>query len=388
MNFAAMQYLKFRADQLFDGRRMYGDNMVLVTTTDGTVADLLPLQEAGGDIAYHPGILSPGFINCHCHLELSHLKGRLPEGEGLVSFVSRVMRERHLSENEILAAIEQAEDEMIQNGIVAVGDICNTTLTIAQKGKGRIRYHNFIEASGFVPLLADQRFRRAVEIFEEYAARFPGRNSIVPHAPYSVSDELWQKIVHFPDNRLLTMHNQESPPENELFVSGQGEFLALYSSMNMDISFFRPSGKSSLQTCLPHFLPQQPVVLVHNVHTTRDDIEQARQGGHDTWWCLCPAANLFITGALPDVELFTSEEQRMVLGTDSLASNYQLNILSEMQIILRHFPSVSVEQVLGWATLNGAKALQMDDRLGSFEKGRQPGIVISSHDLSACSRLL
>lgn len=383
-----MRYLKFRADQLFDGYRMHGNDVVLLMTSTGIVEEVVPLAAAGDDIAYHPGILSPGFINCHCHLELSHMKNRIPEKEGLVSFVSRVIRDRHLPENEILAAIEEAENEMVQNGIMAVGDICNNTLSLPQKIKGNIRYHNFIEASGFEPALARQRFQQAVDIYREYAAQYPAASSLVPHAPYSVSEELWQKIIHFPGNGLMTIHNQESLPENELFLYRQGEFLTLYERMNMDTSFFRSSGKSSLQTYLPKFLPHQTLILVHNVHTAWEDVLFAVHTGRTIRWCLCPNANLYITGLLPDVELLIKEDQPIVLGTDSLASNHQLSILAEMQTIRQHFPSVSGEQLFGWATINGAKALQLDAALGSFEKGKQPGVALSNNELSSVQRLL
>lgn len=386
-----MQYRKFRADQLFDGYKIQENDSVLVMTVDGKVDDIVPLSEAGDDVQYHPGILSPGFVNCHCHLELSHLRNVLPEREGLVGFVSRVIKDRHLPEEQILAAIEKAENEMIENSIMAVGDICNNNLTLTQKIKGRLGYHNFIEASGFLPSLANERFRRAVDIFTNYASHpsIPAAsNSIVPHAPYSVSEELWQQIVDFPGNQLMTIHNQESMAEDELFLYRQGEFLDLYRNMNIDISFFQSSGKSSLQTYLSKFLPQQSLILVHNVHTTANDLLFARNTGHTIAWCLCPNANLYITGQLPEIPLLVKENCTIVLGTDSLASNHQLSILAEMQTIRRHFPGIPVEQLLAWATLNGAKALQMDTLLGSFEKGKLPGVTLLSSDLAASRKLI
>ncbi|MET0393927.1 MAG: amidohydrolase family protein, partial [Chitinophagaceae bacterium] len=268
------------------------------------------------------------------------------------------------------------------------GDICNNALTLPQKAEGRMRYHNFVEASGFVPAVAEERFRRSVALFNQYEEYCPGANSIVPHAPYSVSAALWEQIIRFPGNRLLTIHNQESLSENELFMQGGGEFLRLYEMLGMDISFFRPSGKSSLQTYLPGFLPEQSLLLVHNVYTTREDVRFARETGIDTWWCLCPNANLYITGHLPDMAMLVQEKQRMVLGTDSLASNHQLSILAEMQAIRRHIPSVTDDQLFGWATLNGARALQLDAALGSFDRGKQPGVVLSSTDLASAQRLL
>jgi cytosine/adenosine deaminase-related metal-dependent hydrolase len=386
-----MAQQKFRADQLFDGYRLLSDQYVLITTKDGMVEDIVPVNEAGDNIQQYEGILSPAFINCHCHLELSHMKGLIPEGTGLVDFVLNVVTQRHFPEEEILAAIEKAEDEMMDNGIIATGDICNNALTIPQKIKGRIYYHNFIEASGFNPMIAGERFERSVGFFREYARHYsiPAEsNSIVPHAPYSVADNLWEKIIHFPGNHLMTIHNQELAAENELFIQGKGELLKLYEKMGIDSSFFKPSGKSSLQTYLLKFLKNQSLILVHNVHTSEEDLLFAKAAGKEIAWCLCPNANLYIGRQLPAIDLFIKNNCTIVLGTDSLASNHQLSILEEIKTIRKHFPVIATDQLLRWATINGAKALQMDKLLGSFEKGKQPGVLVCDNDLSGTRRLL
>src|SRR5690349_25128320 len=131
-----MNYRKFQADYLFTGREWLSGDSVLVTSPEGEIVDIMPAAEAGSDITTFNGILSPGFVNCHCHLELSHMKGLIPEKTGLVDFVFKVVTERHFDEEEILEAIAKAEDEMYANGIVAVGDICNNTSTLSQKLKG------------------------------------------------------------------------------------------------------------------------------------------------------------------------------------------------------------------------------------------------------------
>src|SRR5215207_1808327 len=136
-----MAYRKFRGRRIFDGYQFVEG--VLVTDEKGLIEGLVPVEEAGDGIETVDGTLVPGFINCHCHLELSHMKGVIPEKTGLVDFVFKVVTERHHSEEDILDAIRKAEDEMLGNGIVAVGDICNNTLTIGQKKKNRIAYYNF-----------------------------------------------------------------------------------------------------------------------------------------------------------------------------------------------------------------------------------------------------
>jgi cytosine/adenosine deaminase-related metal-dependent hydrolase len=292
-----------------------------------------------------------------------------------------------------LQAISNAEDEMLASGIVAVGDICNNKLALVQKLKGRMVYHNFIEASGFLPQLAETRFNRAIEIFSAYAPHYSlpvNANSIVPHAPYSVSPDLWKKIIAFPGNQLFTIHNQETEDENALFRDKTGDFLAFYENFRMDAAFFEPSGQSSLQTFLPNFLPNQQVILVHNVNTSAADLEYCRQATAKPrlYWCLCPNANQYISDKLPNIELLTDYDCQIVLGTDSLASNQQLSIVAEMKTIRQNFPFVKSEKLFQWATLNGAKALQIDHILGSFEKGKKPGVVLCDKAFTGSMRLL
>jgi len=384
-----MSYRKFRADQLFTGYQLLGKDTVLITDEQGVVESILPYTEAGDEVEYLPGILSPGFINCHCHLELSHMKGAIPEKTGMTDFVLAVVQQRHHPDENILTAIEEAENEMLQNGIVAVGDICNNTLTLAQKKKRRLYYHNFIEASGFVPSIAEQRFARSLDFFNAYAHQYAlpiESNSIVPHAPYSVSPELFKRIIHFPGNHILTMHNQESIAEEELFINNKGDFQRMFEGMNIDISFFKPSGKNSLQTVLPYFLRNQTLILVHNVTTTENDINYLKSSASSTlnsqlrtpdyFFCLCPNANLYIGNGLPNIDLLMNSNIPIVIGTDSLASNHQLSILEEIKTLQHHFPKLDLLQLLQWATINGAKALQLDEMLGSFEKGKRPGVLL------------
>ena len=352
---------------------------VLVTEKDGTIKAIIPADEAGDNIETFDGMLSPGFINCHCHLELSHLKGLIPKKTGLVDFVFKVVTERHFDEEVILAAIETAENEMFKNGIVAVGDICNNTFTIAQKQKGKLWYHNFIEASGFPPSVAEERFQRSLGFYDSYSKAFPA-NSIVPHAPYSVSPEIFSIINTFPNNHLLSIHNQETTDENELFKNGTGDFLRMFKKMNIDISFFHPTGKTSMQTWLPYFTKGQSIILVHNVATTKEDIAfaklQAQTSGCSIYYCLCPNANLYISNTLPDINLFLSDYNNIVLGTDSLASNDELSILEEINTLQKNFLALEQAMLFQWATLNGAKALGIDGSYGSFEKDKKPGIVL------------
>src|SRR5450432_50164 len=191
-----MSYRKFKADYLFDGFKMLSGEQVLVCEKNGTIEAILDEKEAGGDIEILSGILSPGFVNCHCHLELSHLKGLIPEKQGLVDFVFSVVRERFVSEEIIRAAMAAAESEMRTGGIVAVGDICNTGDTLELKSGNRLAYYHFIELAGWLPELAIPRFENGKKLYHLFKeiCRDEKHVSLNPHAPYSVSENLWQYL--------------------------------------------------------------------------------------------------------------------------------------------------------------------------------------------------
>src|SRR5688572_32676239 len=124
-----MSIKKFSADLLFDGRQFISD-VVLITDDKGVVQELVHASEATDDIQHFSGMLVPGFVNAHCHLELSHLKGIITPGRGFVPFLGQVIRSRTAVPEVINNAMEEAESAMLKEGIVAVGDICNTTDTI------------------------------------------------------------------------------------------------------------------------------------------------------------------------------------------------------------------------------------------------------------------
>jgi cytosine/adenosine deaminase-related metal-dependent hydrolase len=267
-----MNYRKFQADHLFTGHEWLSSDSVLITSPEGEIIDIVPADGAGEDIAIFSGILSPGFVNCHCHLELSHMKGIIPEKTGMVDFLVRVIQQRGFEADIIKKAIEEAENSMLQQGIVAVGDICNTPNTLEQKKAGRLLYHNFIETMGFIEGTAVQRFEASRAVYDQFARlyRTPAEsNSIVPHAPYSVSPALFQMITRFPGNHLLTIHSQESGAEREFIEKGTGHFKRLYEAVHIDISFYKPRSAPGLKTYLSHFLPNQSLILVHTVTTNK-----------------------------------------------------------------------------------------------------------------------
>lgn len=372
------QQLKFKGTALFNGRALLPGSMVLITSEKGIVQDIVHESEAGEDIQQFNGLLCPGFVNTHCHLELSHMAGLVPEGTGLPAFLTSVMEKR--GQQDVAAqeaAMKKAATTMWESGISAVGDICNGTATLALKQDSPLYYHSFIECMGFVPDFARQRYEYSLDVLREFSALNGPQHScsIVPHAPYSVTDTLFEMLAATPDNTPISIHNQECEAENSLYQNKTGAFLGFYSHFNMDTSGFKATGTNSLPAWLPWFR-RLPVLLVHNTYTTEKDITFTKGQAAQTYWCLCPQANLYIEKRLPDIALLRSLGCTITLGTDSLASNHNLSIWQEIQTIRRQYPTIALEEILQWATLNGAAALGVTARYGSFDKGTQPGVVL------------
>ncbi len=368
-------YQKFQATQIYTGTELLQDQLVLITTKEGTIEGIVGIEDAGDDIQSFDGILSPGFVNAHCHLELSHMKGMIPAHTGLQEFVKQIVSLRQVDPETIQAAIVAAEQEMFANGIVAVGDISNTLDTLAQKAKHLLAYYTFVELYDLDPNRAENKLNAGLEMQKVYEQNCI-RASLVPHAPYSVTNRLWKLLsAHF-GAHTISMHNQETPDENDFFKTKTGSFLGMYERTKVSLDFFEPTGLSSLQSVLPIFKNANTSILVHNSFTNAEDMNAVKKQMPNSFWCLCPNANQYIEQTMPPIELLRANGVNIIVGTDSYASNWSLNILDELKTIQKHNAQISLEEMLGWATINGARALQMSKHLGSFEKGKQPGVVV------------
>lgn len=347
-------------------------NGMLRLDEKGTILEVgTQLQGEPSEVEYFKGGLCPGFVNTHCHLELSHLKGKIAAGKGLIEFIGSVQQQRAATEEEIQEAIIKADAEMQASGIVAVGDISNGNSTFAQKLKSKIHYHSFIELFGFDQSQATAILTRGKALKMEANARGL-KASIVPHSPYSVSEKLFKLIAEAEHNSPLSIHNQENEAENEFYQKGNGAFYEMLQQFSVNTSHFKPSQQNSLNTYL-NWLPKKPLLLVHNTFTSETDLKAAQTMHPKLYWCFCARANQYIEKRLPNIKQFVEAGVKCTLGTDSLASNYGLSILDEMKTIQAKFPEVSTNTLIKWGCKNGAEFLGLN-QLGSFEVGKRPGV--------------
>ncbi len=373
---------KISADYIFPITSEPIKKGVLVIDDNGRILDLTTRAEHDpGSIAIHQGILVPGFINTHCHLELSHMKGMVDTGTGLIPFIHAVVTMRNIPEEQILDAIKKADQEMYNNGIVAVGDISNKLDTVRCKDESPIRYYTFVEMFDFLQNdQAGQHYNNFKAAFDGQSHKGLNRKSCVPHAPYTVSPNLFKliEVTNTEPNLTISIHNQETPHENALFLEKTGDLLDFFAGFGFSMEHFQPTGKTAIHYALEHMNPAHRTLFVHNTLTTAEDIRTAHEWSDKVYWATCANANLYIENRMPHYQTFMDNNARMTIGTDSLTSNWQLSVLEEMKTIARYQSYVPFETLLRWATLNGAEALGYEDELGSFDKGKRPGVNLLS----------
>lgn len=369
---------KFSADVIYPIAKDPIENGVVITDDNGRILDVTSKdQHDPASIAYEPGALIPGLVNTHCHLELSHMKGKVDTGTGLLPFLQQVVQFRDIPQEEITAAIAAADTEMYENGIVAVGDISNKLDTVIAKDESRIHYYTFVEMFDFLQEgNAQQTFNGYKDVLDGQSDRRENRKSAVPHAPYTVSRELFRLIRQVnPDDATVSIHNQETAHEDQFFLTKEGGFLDFYERFGFKLDNFQASGQRSIHYALANMNPNNRVLFVHNTMTQVEDIRAAMQWGNRVYWATCPNANLYIENRLPHYQHWMETGAKLTIGTDSLTSNWQLSILEEMKTISRFQSYIPFETILQWATLNGAEALGYEDQLGSIEPGKTPGLV-------------
>ncbi|MFA6126647.1 MAG: amidohydrolase family protein [Bacteroidales bacterium] len=365
----------------FSAHRIYPVNSppisfgIVETSDDGTILNIRdtgrkPVEEAG--LEFYSGIITPGFVNAHVHLELSHLKGLIPEQTGISGFVSAVSKIRPADSEKIRRSAIQADRIMYRNGISGAGDISNTDTSLKIKQCSQIRYHTFIEVFGLNSGVAAERFSQALKIqklFNEAGLSC----TLSPHAPYSVGTDLWELLARQnSESRRITIHHDESPAERDLLEDRRGEMADSFTAAGFDLTRI-PDEAGHFYALLGKYLPDPDWILVHNTMT--DPLKVPYPSKPGIYWVLCPRSNQYIENRLPDINAFAASGLTICLGTDSLASNHSLSVLDEMKSVQAAVSGISFETLLQWGTINGARALGMEKILGTIETGKKPGLV-------------
>ena len=367
------------ANSIFNGINFLSQEMALVIDDFGLLKDIVKKTEIqSSEIEHYDGIIAPGFVNAHCHLELSHLFSQIESKTGLIEFLKQVIAKRNnFNKKEQEDAAIEADFKMWESGIVAVGDISNIDTTFKTKANSKIYYHTFIELIGLNPLHSETIFEKGLSLLKELE-NYNLIGSLAAHAPFSSSKLLINKIANYNglNNLAFSIHNQESEEETKFFAGRPSGINDLFAYLNIDINWFIPPKTSSLLSYLDE-IPNKKSLLVHNTFCKEEDIIASKHKFIN--WCFCPGANLFIENTLPNCDLFLNHNQNWCIGTDSLASNQKLDMCFEASILLSKLPSISIESILKALTYNGAKALGIEDKFGKLIIGKNTGLNLIQH---------
>ncbi|MEW6327631.1 MAG: amidohydrolase family protein [Thermodesulfobacteriota bacterium] len=350
-----------------------------VVVADGrieAVGRFKDLREAyKGDVVDHGevGIL-PALVNAHTHLELAALRGRLSGKDGFVNWIRVLIKVREdIPPAEIEKAITNELAAMHQQGVGLIGDVGNTRMAYELCQKQKIKTVFFREFLGF----NRAKTAKAKEMLAEAGKSHETDNAfhVAAHAPYTVSAELFSALKSWANKhgKMLSVHLGECLEEQELLAHGNGSLRDLLSERSAWDDDFIPPGKSTVAYLDKLGVLDNNTVCVHLVHLSEEDM--AILATRRVKCCLCPRSNLFLNVGFPKVEKMLTYGLYPALGTDSLASNESLSILEEMAAIRKHMPGLAPEKILEMATLNGARALGREDRLGSLTSGKEAGMI-------------
>ena len=355
--------------------------------TDGTVVAVGKCEE---DEEVLKGALVPGFVNAHCHVELSHLYKKFRKGTGMAGFIDQINELRDWAGKEAKTAlVKEWMDKMWADGVSAMADISNDDSSFDVKKSHNMYTRTFLEVFGSEPEMCEG-VMADVTALNKVADEAGIDAAPTPHSCYTMSPQLLSASAAAGlEKGFISYHSQESQEEEDLLRSGSG---AMYENRKRSGMSTPPvTGESSLKYFIDRLADAAPapydqhILLVHNVCLALEDIEAAKKVMNNVYWVVCPLSNIFIHNALPPIPLMRENGLAIALGTDSLSSNDDLDMVKEMYCLHKNFPEVPMGEILTWASLNGARFLAKDDQLGSIVPGKKPGIVrISNVDETGC----
>ena len=379
------------ADLVFPGEGdAIGDGAVVVDQAGvvvdvGRASDVLP-RHAGAAVERFAGLLAPGLVNAHTHVELSHLRGKVAGGAGFTTWVERFLVARaDATDDDVARGVDVGVRELRASGTVAVGDVSNTLVAVHALARARIGGAVFHEVYGYDRARAVARLEGLTRERDEVVGAWPTDDLSYAPAPHTLS------TTH-PDvvraalrearalSRVTSVHLAEHPAEREFLERGTGPTMAFATRLGIDLVSFPIPRISPIAYARELGVLAPGTLVVHLTTATREELDVVAASGASV--VLCPRSNLMIEVRLPPVLDVLAAGIRPALGTDSLASNASLDVLSEAKAVSERFPAIAARDVWRMATQSGADALGRRD-LGRFVVGARPGVLFVEGDASA-----
>jgi aminodeoxyfutalosine deaminase len=340
---------------------------------------------------FSEAVIMPGLVNCHSHLEITAMRGFLDDVED--DFYSWLMkltttRAEKLTDSDIKIAALAGALEGARAGVTCFGDIGRFGIAGFEALKANGLRGLIYQETEFSPddATAEDDFAKLKEKFLSLKETETAlvKVGLSPHAPYTVSRRLFEQITDFAlaENVKISIHAAESNQERDLFLTGEGFFAELYRKINLD---WRSPNKSPVEYLNDIGALRSKPLLAHCVKVSDGDINLIAES-HS---CVahCPKSNSKFGHGIAPLEKFLNAKINVGFGSDSVASNNVCDILEEARfatLSARNLPDkkrfLTEREIIGTATLGGAKALGLERETGSLEAGKQADLIVVSLD--------
>jgi cytosine/adenosine deaminase-related metal-dependent hydrolase len=371
------------ADAVITGDAGVLRDAAVVVGEGGEVVDVGPAREvlpahAGIAVERVAGVLMPGLVNAHTHLELSALRGRAPGGRGFVPWVENMIGVRaELRPEDDAEAVGRAVDELDAACTVAVGEVTNTLVAVrALAGRGIVGCI-FHEVFGVEREPLEARVAGLARFKEEQVGDWPSADlayAPTPHTLYTTHPDVVRRLVREARDQgaRVSVHVAEHASERRFLEQGDGPVVAWYESrlkLRRDLLEWPSKSPVAFADELGVLAPH--VLVVHLTDARPAELELVARRGAPV--VACPRSNLHIETRLPPLLAMRTAGIHPALGTDSLASNASLDVLAEARALADRFSVVPAGELLRMATWEGARALGRDD-VGRVARGARPGL--------------
>ncbi|MDQ3419751.1 MAG: amidohydrolase family protein [Acidobacteriota bacterium] len=319
------------------------------------------------------GVILPGLVNAHTHLELSWMRGQVAPAQTMPQWVESLMALRRTVGHEPAAPILEGIREARDAGTALVGDITNTLAACEGLSHSGMSGAIFRELLGFNVIDPASVVAAARAQIDALPGNSRMRASIVPHAPYSVSPALLRAIADVAGSDPISIHLGESAEEIEFLREGTGPWRELLTKLGAWSDTWQAPGVGPVDYIAAQGLLNEKLLAVHCVHLTDAELRKLAAAGATV--VACPRSNRWSGAGLPPVARFYAAGVRVAVGTDSLSSVEDLNVFAELRLMRELAPDVSARELLASATRHGADALGFGDELGTLEPGKRAELI-------------
>jgi cytosine/adenosine deaminase-related metal-dependent hydrolase len=363
----------------------------------GAHADMVARFPGASISDFGDAAILPGLVNTHSHLELTVMRGFLErEEEEFFGWLGKLTVTRQaMASNDLFGSAMLGAAEAARAGITCVGDSSASAIEVIfalrTTGQRAIVYQ---ESFGPDPKLAPEKFANLRLRLNDYRKHETDlvRLGVSPHALYTVSApqlELISRLAIDEDFPLM-MHAAESAGEKSLLFDKSGAFAQAFKERGID---WDPPGISTIQYLKRHGVLETEPLLAHCINVDDADLEAIKESGAGI--AHCPKSNAKLGHGRAPFAKFLSHGINVGLGSDSVASNNTCDILEEARFatLLARIPLtddgssegerppvITSDQALFAATLGGARALHLDDRIGALTEGMQADLIAVNLD--------